>query len=655
MDRFPLAGRTKIPRDEGWRERVYSDAELDQHTGNFGLRIGPGEGVLDVDPRHDKRGRTAEKIVSDLELEFGVDLSNAPRVRSGGGGFHFYVTLPEKCSKNLADKAEWKAVDLKQHGTFVVAPGSIHPETKRVYELEQGGSPVPLPAPLLAAWPKSGVFTSSPSETSLEHVQSLLSWLDVFQYQSREDWIKVLLECHSATGGSEEGFLAFAEWSSQDPAFAGDVDSWEYQWGLANGKRPGDRTLASLIARVMEAGGNPAPPASVDFADFTPDPLPPPPGGPYPATPFDPAALPRRSWLSEGVLLDGTFTLAVAKPACGKSLYAMHIGVMCALGVQWAHWRAAKPTRVLIVNAEDDRTEMQRRLAVIARTLDLDLNRLNGQIDLLGRGDRESWAIIRRAKDQYLETDFGKELRRLAPSYGLVVLDPLISLHAGMDENSNDHMQYVATELRRLAAARSVLVVHHQSGHSTGRGQSASRGASSLIGAARTQINLEPMDESYAEKLKIERRHRYVKVEGAKANYSELPPAPQWLQFAAWDVGNGDQAAAFREWSPPQEAMTGELSDRALHLIRTHEWRAGSQGPTAGRASREIAERLDLSEDTTQKWLKNMLKLGVLVDASVMVGKSMKHRLVLSDSEAERIDEVFNLQGKVPEDFSDDV
>lgn len=81
-------------------------------------------------------------------------LAECPRVLTGGGGVHLYLRLPEprRCEDSL--KA-YPSVEFKGFGRQVVAPGSIHPDTRRAYAIEldvlsddlaQDAPPAPLEA-----------------------------------------------------------------------------------------------------------------------------------------------------------------------------------------------------------------------------------------------------------------------------------------------------------------------------------------------------------------------------------------------------------------------------------------------------------------------------------------------------------------------------
>lgn len=160
----------KQPRDEGWNdpEVKYDAADmrawLADDKGSVGNPLSNEDLVVDFDPRNDPKGRPADELLRIVEEKLGIDLSAAPRVRSGGGGLHVRLRKPAGLKKRELFRAELgfdfgKAVEIKSAGRQVVAPGSVHPETGFVYRWENLAGPLvipPAPQELLDAIPDAG-------------------------------------------------------------------------------------------------------------------------------------------------------------------------------------------------------------------------------------------------------------------------------------------------------------------------------------------------------------------------------------------------------------------------------------------------------------------------------------------------------------------
>lgn len=93
------------------------------------MRLRTVDLVIDVDPRNFAPG---DDPVRRLETALDVRLENWPRVVTGSGGDHYYMTVPEGflASDSLAD---YQGIEFKGHGRQVVAPGSSHPDTRQPY------------------------------------------------------------------------------------------------------------------------------------------------------------------------------------------------------------------------------------------------------------------------------------------------------------------------------------------------------------------------------------------------------------------------------------------------------------------------------------------------------------------------------------------
>lgn len=129
----PLNG--KIP-GKGWQNTVHkTQIDLDRFPGNFGVVLQETDLVIDIDPRNYKEG---DKPLKRLCEKLGIDLKKtAVAVQTGGGGWHLYYKKP--ADVHVAETlAEYPGLEFKSKGRQVVGAGSIHPDTKKVYELLGG-------------------------------------------------------------------------------------------------------------------------------------------------------------------------------------------------------------------------------------------------------------------------------------------------------------------------------------------------------------------------------------------------------------------------------------------------------------------------------------------------------------------------------------
>jgi hypothetical protein len=128
-------------------------------TANVGIATGHGLFVLDIDPRHD--GLASMK---QLQEQLG-SLPAGPRVKTGGGGGHWYFREPEGQIRTTLDVP---GIDLKGAGGYVVAPPSIH-KSGAVYLWEVSPETVPL-LKLPQAWLDYLRATDSPSQAAIPSI-----------------------------------------------------------------------------------------------------------------------------------------------------------------------------------------------------------------------------------------------------------------------------------------------------------------------------------------------------------------------------------------------------------------------------------------------------------------------------------------------------
>lgn len=117
----------KIPIDFQWQKNnnfKYDDQRILSHKNNFGIVCGRGNlVVVDIDGNSED---TLKVILKTLPETF--------IVKTGKQGYHLYY-LTEEIVKTTSLEFNNSHIDIKAEGGQIVIPGSIHPETKRKYEI----------------------------------------------------------------------------------------------------------------------------------------------------------------------------------------------------------------------------------------------------------------------------------------------------------------------------------------------------------------------------------------------------------------------------------------------------------------------------------------------------------------------------------------
>ena len=133
---------------KGWRVEDYSSFDFLTHLargGVVGVRLGPSDLVIDVDPRNGGTG-SFDNLCLDIGVNLDADI--VPAVRSGGGGLHLYYRKPE--GRTRVNLRTYPGIDFKREGGYVVAPGSKHPSGRRYKWLRPLGAAPLAPGALLA-------------------------------------------------------------------------------------------------------------------------------------------------------------------------------------------------------------------------------------------------------------------------------------------------------------------------------------------------------------------------------------------------------------------------------------------------------------------------------------------------------------------------
>lgn len=148
---FRLHG--KKPAREGWQQEATTDentvdAWFSPGLGhNLGIATGHASGifVVDIDPAHG--GDDAWR-----EIVAGRELPNTPTGITGRGGTHLYFRMPPGADIRNSQGKIAPGIDVRGTGGYVVAPPSIHPETRHPYTWEIVADPAEVPVADAPGW-----------------------------------------------------------------------------------------------------------------------------------------------------------------------------------------------------------------------------------------------------------------------------------------------------------------------------------------------------------------------------------------------------------------------------------------------------------------------------------------------------------------------
>ena len=226
-ERFKDKPGGKNPSQSNWRITAalnFDEADAHMAVGkNIGIRLQAADLVLDVDPRNG-----GDVSLARLATDLGVDFSDWPRVTTGSGGCHIYMTkAPDTavCGK----LAGYDGIDIKTAGGLLVSAGAVHPNGN-AYRWDDD----PLAMPLSAIMPapqslldllkrnSESAHDVDPGDLTPDDLALLLDVLDVIDFRDEQKWREVMMASHHATNGA--GLDVFLAWSTSDPSYASSFD-----------------------------------------------------------------------------------------------------------------------------------------------------------------------------------------------------------------------------------------------------------------------------------------------------------------------------------------------------------------------------------------------------------------------------------------------
>lgn len=254
--------RGKTPLHKDWVTKEYKPTDIRKFIDNgynVGYRIGTREIVIDMDPRNYDLEDVEENLAELFGyFDFSELLENERSVKTGGGGYHIYVLLPDSvsCEELKETVEELPGVEFKKYGRQVLCAGSKHPNGSFYSWINKRSAKV-LPPTVIevikrTARRSTGDYVSGKGAFTGEQLYELvLSKLDPCEYSSNDRWFPLLCASHHATNG--QGVDEFVSWSLEDPSYAGDENSirarWESLWDKEN-----SITVGTLIHEMEKFG-----------------------------------------------------------------------------------------------------------------------------------------------------------------------------------------------------------------------------------------------------------------------------------------------------------------------------------------------------------------------------------------------------------------
>jgi Primase C terminal 2 (PriCT-2)/Bifunctional DNA primase/polymerase, N-terminal/Family of unknown function (DUF5906) len=268
----------KAPLYANWNapetaERIGAAAEGLEGAGL--LHALSGTCALDIDYMESARPWLAERGV---DIDALLAEPEAVRIDSGRPGrakLLYRLKKPLRTLKPKGSGLELRCATADGKSVQDVLPPTIHPDTGKPYAWKYGDELIghwsnlpPIPAALLALWREATPALQKPTEAphtrALDELRGLIRGRD--PNGSYDDWIKVGMALHHATGGAQEGLALWDEWSSKAAKYKG-TDDLLLHWRSFNSS-PGKHVVTAASLQAESAA------SADDFPEIAPDAVP---------------------------------------------------------------------------------------------------------------------------------------------------------------------------------------------------------------------------------------------------------------------------------------------------------------------------------------------------------------------------------------------
>src|ERR1700687_1847973 len=335
----------------------------------------------------------------------------------------------------------------------------------------------------------------------------------------------------------------------------------------------------------------------------------------------DEASLPLWEFLYGSHLLRKTVSGTAAMGATGKSSLSIVEALAMTTGRPLLKFSVpSEPLRVLLVNLEDNREAVDKRIAAAMKHHKLTPADVGGRLFTIAKGEMKFKIAMQSRSGSVMRIEpviKGLIGFLIENKIDVFSIDPFISTHA-VNENDNSAIRAVIEIYDEIAeAANCAVSIWHPTRKANGAEASidSARGAGSFADACRSIRILETMTAAEAKKNDLPKHSQYFRSFSGKLNFAPPTDKSDWFQIVSISLGNGgadlfgDDIGVVETWTPPvnekQELSASEISD-ICRIVGGSEWREDVRASMwVGKA---IATALNLSAEENKEKIKGILK-----------------------------------------------
>jgi hypothetical protein len=374
----------------------------------------------------------------------------------------------------------------------------------------------------------------------------------------RSTWIRIGMALENHYGKSAQGRALWDEWS-ETAAEKYDADDQDRVWASFKG---GNTGIGTLFQYAKDRGWTPESDRSYEewCRKHADDPAKPPPQAVFSLKEWLERELPKAEPLFGHWLVTTNRTLIGAPTGLGKTMFGMAVGMRIAAAVDFLHWQAQRPARVLYVDGEMSRELLKERMAE--------------EVKRLGMVPETFYALSHEDIDgfQPLNTKEGQDaMNGYIESIGgvdLIILDNIMCLTAG-DQKDEEVWSQTLPWAKSLTNRRIAQLWFHHTGHD----ETKLYGTKTREWQMDTVILLEEVkrddtDLSFRLKFKKARQRKPIN----RADFREINMA---LVDNTWTSSTAPPKRS--EWTKALRPLRDALAEALLQAGQDH--RVGGDGP----------------------------------------------------------------------------
>jgi hypothetical protein len=292
--------------------------------------------------------------------------------------------------------------------------------------------------------------------------------------------------------------------------------------------------------------------------------------------------IPPRGWLLGNTFCRRFISSVIGDGGVGKTALRIAQALSLASGRSLTGEHVFKRCKVLLVSLEDDVDELRRRVRAAMLYHGVTRAEVKGWLYLAAPGAKAGKLAVIGDKGRIEVSTLGAAIEEAVGRRGidLVCLDPFVKAHS-VEENGNSAIDDVMQLLSDMAAKRDIAIdaPHHQGkGPADPGNANRSRGASSMVAAARLVNTLTPMSREEAQAFGIAEAERrlLIRLDSAKVNIAPPMTEAKWFRLVGVRLGNatalypnGDEVQTVEVWTPPDvwAGISGVIANQILDLL----------------------------------------------------------------------------------------